>query len=60
MPFEVITLDLVVGPPKSEGSDVVLVVMDKLTKYVSHHQDIKSRRVCKAICEARSTPLRAA
>ena len=36
MPFEVITLDLVVGLPKSEGSDVVLVVMDKLTKYVSY------------------------
>ena len=36
MPFEVITLDLVAGLPKSEGSDVVLVVMDKLMKYVSY------------------------
>ena len=36
MPFEVITLDLMAGLPKSEGSDAVLVVMDKLTKYVSY------------------------
>ena len=36
MPFEVITLDLVAGLLKSEGSDAVLVVMDKLTKYVSY------------------------
>ena len=36
MPFEVITLDLMAGLPKSEGSDVVLVVMGKLMKYVSY------------------------
>ena len=42
MPFEVITLDLVAGLPKSEGSDAVLVVMDKLTKYVSYIPTIET------------------
>ena len=35
-PFKVITLDLVAGLLKLEGSDAVLVVMDKLMKYVSY------------------------
>lgn len=36
MPFDIVTLDLVAGLPKSEGADTILVVMDKLTKYASY------------------------
>ena len=33
-PFEDITLDLITGLPNADGRDAVLVVVDKLTKYV--------------------------
>src|SRR6266849_10822672 len=33
-PFDNISLDLITGLPKSQGKDAILVVVDKLTKYV--------------------------
>ena len=33
-PFEDISLDLITGLPKANGKDAILVVVDKLTKYV--------------------------
>jgi Integrase core domain len=31
--WEVITMDFIGGLPKSEGKDVIMVIIDKLTKY---------------------------
>jgi hypothetical protein len=36
LPFEVVSLDLITGLPKSDGYDAVLVIVDKLTKYVQY------------------------
>jgi hypothetical protein len=36
LPFEVVSLDLITGLPKSGGFDAVLVIVDKLTKYVQY------------------------
>jgi Chromo (CHRromatin Organisation MOdifier) domain len=36
LPFEVVMLDLITGLPKSEGYDAVLVIVDKLTKFVQY------------------------
>jgi hypothetical protein len=36
LPFEVVTLDLITGLPKLEGYNVVLVIVDKLTKFVQY------------------------
>ena len=36
LPFEVVSLDLITGLPKSEGYNAVLVIVDKLTKYVQY------------------------
>ena len=34
--FEVITLDLITGLPRLDGFDAVLVIVDKLTKFVQY------------------------
>ena len=36
LPYDVVSLDLITGLPKSEGYDAVLVIVDKLTKFVSY------------------------
>jgi hypothetical protein len=36
LPFEVVTLDLITGLPRSDGFDAVLVIVDKLTKFVQY------------------------
>jgi RNase H-like domain found in reverse transcriptase/Integrase zinc binding domain len=36
LPFEVVMLDLITGLPKSEGHNAILVIMDKLTKFVQY------------------------
>ena len=33
-PWEEVSMDFMVGLPKSQGYDVIMVVMDRLTKYV--------------------------
>jgi Integrase zinc binding domain len=45
LPFEVVTLDLITDLPKSEGHNAVLVIVDKLTKFVHHHLKLKARRL---------------
>ena len=36
LPYNVVSLDFITGLPSSEGFDVVLVIMDKLMKYVHY------------------------
>jgi hypothetical protein len=36
LPFEVVMLDLITGLLKLEGHDAVLVIVDKLTKFVQY------------------------
>jgi hypothetical protein len=36
LPFEVVSLDLITGLPKSTGHNAVLVIIDKLTKFIQY------------------------
>jgi hypothetical protein len=36
LPYDVVTLDLITGLPKLEGFDAILVIVDKLTKYIHY------------------------
>jgi hypothetical protein len=54
LPYDVVTLDLITGLPKSEGYDAVLVIVDKLTKYVHYvptHSSLKQEGFAKLFVE---------
>ena len=54
LPYDVVTLDLITGLPRSEGYDAVLVIVDKLTKYVHYmptHSNLKQEGFAKLFVE---------